>query len=227
MRFILFDVDGTLLLTGGAGTRALKSALEKTYALPNGISGVRPEGKTDPQIVREVLQRYGGENRFTKENLSFLFPIYLSFLREELTASRNFLVLPGARELVCTLSRKRDFLLGLATGNLEKGAQMKLERAGLSSFFLFGGYGSDAENRTDLIRVAIERGHERIAPAHPEGVFIVGDTPRDIVHGKEARAHTVAVASGSYSVDALKAYKPDLAVASLDPIEPIVEFLES
>ncbi|MDA2927614.1 HAD hydrolase-like protein [Acidobacteria bacterium AH-259-G07] len=227
MRFVLFDVDGTLLLTGGAGTRALKSALEQTYALPNGISGVRPGGKTDPQIVREVLQRYGGENRFTEENLSFLFPIYLSFLREELTASHNFLVLPGVRELVCTLSRKQDFLLGLATGNLEQGAQMKLERAGLSSFFLFGGYGSDAEDRTDLIRVAIERGHERIAPVRPECVFIVGDTPRDIVHGKEARAQTVAVASGSYSLDALKAYKPDFAVASLDPIEPIVEFLES
>ncbi|MDA2939218.1 HAD hydrolase-like protein [Acidobacteria bacterium AH-259-A15] len=227
MRFVLFDVDGTLLLTGGAGTRALKSALEQTYALPNGISGVRLGGKTDPQIVREVLQRYGGENRFTEENLSFLFPIYLSFLREELTASHNFLVLPGVRELVCTLSRKQDFLLGLATGNLEQGAQMKLERAGLSSFFLFGGYGSDAEDRTDLIRVAIERGHERIAPVRPEYVFIVGDTPRDIVHGKEARAQTVAVASGSYSLDALKAYKPDFAVASLDPIEPIVEFLES
>ena len=227
MRLVLFDVDGTLLLTGGAGGRALSGAIAQTYALPTGTDGVLYDGKTDPQIVREILSHHGQEDRFTEEEVSSLFSIYLALLREELNAGDDLLVLPGARELVRTLDRQENFLLGLATGNIEEGARLKLERAGLESFFAFGGFGSDAENRTDVIRIAMERGRQRNALVNPEQVFIVGDTPRDIVHGKEAGAGTLAIASGNFSLDALKSYQPDLAVASLDPIEPIVEFLSS
>ena len=152
------------------------------------------------------------------------FSLYLSFLREELTASDHFLVLPGARELVSILDRHENLLLGLATGNIEEGARMKLDRAGLGSFFSFGGFGSDSEARTELIRIAIERGRDR-AQSDVERVFMIGDTPRDIVHGKEAGACTVAVASGSYSLEALKGYKPDFAIESLDPTDPVVNFL--
>lgn len=227
MRLVLFDIDGTLLLSGGAGGRALSGAIAQTYTLPTGTDGVRFDGKTDPQIVREILSHHGQEDRFTDEKVSSLFSIYLALLRKELTAGDGFLVLPGAHKLVRTLDRQEHFLLGLATGNIEEGARLKLERAGLESFFAFGGFGSDAENRTDVIRVAMERGSKRNAPFNPEKVFVVGDTPRDIVHAKEAGACTLAVASGNYSLDALRSYQPDLAVASLQPIEPIVEFLSS
>ena len=227
MRLVLFDIDGTLLLSGGAGGRALSGAIAQAYTLPTGTDGVRFDGKTDPQIVREILSHHGQEDRFNDEEVSSLFSIYLELLRKELTAVDNFLVLPGALGLVRTLDRQENFLLGLATGNIEEGARLKLERAGLESFFAFGGFGSDAENRTDVIRVAIERGRERDAQVNSEQVFIVGDTPRDIVHAKEAGVRTLAVASGNYSLDALRSYQPDLAVASLKPIEPIVEFLSS
>jgi len=225
MRLVLFDVDGTLLLTGGAGGRALSGAIAQIYTLPTGTEGVRYDGKTDPQIVREILSHHGQEDRFNDEEVSSLFSIYLALLRKELTAGDDFLVLPGAHELVRTLDRQENFLLGLATGNIEEGARLKLERAGLDSFFAFGGFGSDAENRTDVIRIAMERGRQRNAQLKPENVFVLGDTPRDIVHAKEAGVCTLAVASGNYSLDALQSYKPDLAVASLQPIEPIVEFL--
>ncbi len=148
-------------------------------------------------------------------------------MREELTEGRDFQVLPGAHELIRTLNRNDEFLLGLATGNIEEGARLKLERGGLESFFSFGGFGSDAEDRTDLIRIAIERGRQKNGHSHPEKSFVVGDTPRDIVHGKEAGAHTLAVASGNYSLDDLKSYKPDAAVESLHPIKPVMEFLSS
>ncbi len=227
MRLVLFDIDGTLLLSGGAGGRALSGAIAQTYTLPTGTDGVRVDGKTDPQIVREILSHHGQEDRFTDEEVSSLFSIYLALLRQELMAGNDFLVLPGALELVRTLDRQENFLLGLATGNIEEGARLKLERAGLESFFAFGGFGSDAENRTDVIRIAMERGRQINALVIPEKVFVVGDTPRDIVHAKEAGVCTLAVASGNYSLDALRSYLPDLAVASLQPIEPIVEFLSS
>lgn len=226
MRLVLFDVDGTLV-RGGAGGRALRSALLQIYALPAGSDGVRYDGKTDPRIVREILSYHGQEDRFTDENVSSLFSLYLSYLREELTEATDFKVLPGAHELVRTLSRRKDFLVGLATGNIEEGARLKLERGGLESFFSFGGFGSDAEDRTELIRVAIERGRQQNGRTHSEKTFVVGDTPQDIVHGKEAGADTLAVASGNYSLDDLKSYNPDAAVESLQPIEPVVEFLSS
>jgi len=226
MRLVLFDIDGTLV-RGGAGGRALRSALLQIYALPAGNDGVRYDGKTDPRIVREILVYHGQEDLFTEERVSSLFSLYLSCLREELTAGGDFQVLPGAHDLVRTLNRKDEFLLGLATGNIEEGARLKLERGGLESFFSFGGFGSDAEDRTDLIRIAIERGHQKNNHSHPEKSFIVGDTPRDIVHGKEAGAHTLAVASGNYSVEDLKSYKPDAVVESFQPIEPVLEFLSS
>ena len=225
MRLVLFDVDGTLLLTGGASGRALRSALIQSYGLPNSLDALYHDGKTDPQIVRETLSHHGKAESFTGKKISSVFSVYLSFLREELTAVDNFQVLPGARELVRTLDRQDNFLLGLATGNIEEGARLKLERAGLEPFFSFGGFGSDAENRTELNQIATERGRQTIAPDDPERVFTVGDTPRGIIHGKEAGATTLAVASGNYSLDDLRSHDPDLAVASLHPIEPILEFL--
>ena len=223
MRVVLFDVDGTLIDNGGAGGRALRRALADRYSLKDGTDGVRFDGKTDPQIVREILSQHSTEGLFSPDEMPSFFPIYLSFLREELSDSKEFRVLPGARELVGFLDRHQDFLVGLATGNIQEGAQLKLDRAGLGSFFSFGGFGSDSEDRTELTRTAIERAHD-LSKSQVEKVFVVGDTPRDIVHGKEAGATTVAVASGNYSQDTLEGYKPDLAVKSLDPINPVVDF---
>ncbi len=222
MKLVLFDIDGTLLLTGGAGSRALRRALYRVFGLANGMNSIRPDGKTDPQIVQEALRRHGKEQGVIVPSF---FRTYLEFLEGEIRVSPNFVVLPGVRRLVSRLDHDKRFSVGLATGNIEEGARLKLKRAGLSSFFSFGAFGSDAEDRTRLIRIAIHRGLEKISPADLEAVFVIGDTPRDIIHGREAKAKTIAVATGSYSLDTLRSYGPDLALPSLEMIEPIEIFM--
>lgn len=227
MRLVLFDVDGTMVLSGGAGHRALKKAIQETFGQADSMDSIRPDGKTDPAIIKEALSRLGKEDSYTEETAKSLFSVYIPFLRDELEQSENFQVLPGTRELVSSLNRNPEILLGLATGNIEKGARLKLEKAGLNSFFSFGGFGDDAENRTELICAAIGRGQNAASTDQLDVTIVIGDTPRDIVHGKEAGAKTIATASGSYSLDALEAYKPDLAIASLKPIKPVLEFIET
>ena len=227
MNLILFDIDGTLLLSGGAGRRALEKALKQTYKIDNGMSGIKLGGRTDPQIIRLALTLQGKEKELKVKGSDDLFKNYIVFLKDELATNTNFRVLPGALKLVSSLNQKTDSLIGVATGNTEVGARMKLDRAGLSNFFSFGGFGSDAESRTDVIRKAISRGLKKITPDKPRTIFSIGDTPRDIIHGKKAGTCTLAVATGSYSLSELKACKPKLAVESLNPIEPILRFLES
>ncbi|MBI4446324.1 MAG: HAD family hydrolase [Acidobacteria bacterium] len=225
MRLILFDIDGTLLLTGGAGSKALARALHEIYGLANGMEAIKPDGKTDPMIVREALERHG--NRAGENDFERLFSRYLSYLEEELQQSRSFKVLPGVAECLAQLHQQPDLLLGLATGNLEVGARLKLRQAGLDTYFSYGGYASDSENRTELIRIAIERGAAKAAPRSHQVAFVVGDTPRDIIHGREAGARTIAVATGSYNIAQLTECHPDLVIENLTEQDPLLEFLLS
>ncbi|MDE2928428.1 MAG: HAD family hydrolase [Acidobacteriota bacterium] len=223
MRLVLFDIDGTLLLSGGAGTRSLYRAFQIRYGIEPDWTAIRFDGKTDPLIIQEIVSKYGVDDEPGQD----LYDIYLSILPDEVRRSPGFQVLAGARELVIRLSADPGFLIGLATGNVETGARLKLERAGLSSYFPFGGYGSDSGDRTELIRAAIRRGSELAAPLAVGEVFVIGDTPRDVRHGRAAGATTIAVATGNYGLDELKDCGPDLAVAGLQPMGPILEFMES
>ena len=223
MRLVLFDIDGTLLLSGGAGTRSLYRAFQIRYGIEPDWTLIRFDGKTDPLIIEEIISQYGVDAEPGQE----LYDTYLSILPDEIRRSPNFQVLAGARELVIHLSADPNCLIGLATGNVETGARLKVERAGLSAYFPFGGYGSDSGDRTELIRTAIRRGGELAAPRVPDKVFVIGDTPRDIRHGRAAGASTIAVATGNYGLEELRSHDPDLAVAGLHPMGPILEFMES
>ena len=228
MRLVLFDIDGTLLLTGGSGSAALELALGEICGLSEGMQGIVPHGKTDREIVREVLQRKGNGLKLSADLFSPLFSTYASFLRQEINSGRRrFVVLPGVPDFLARLTLESQFLLGLATGNIEEGARIKLEHAGLMHYFAFGGYGSDAENRTEVIEVAMRRGLEKIRPRELEAVFVVGDTPRDILHGKQAGARTLAVAGGSYRREELEACRPDLAVDNFNQIDLLLSFLRN
>lgn len=226
MRLVLFDIDGTLIMTDGAGKRAMSSALQKTYNLKDGLKNIRLDGKTDPQIVREALHQCGKESLLNNQSLHDFFDAYIPLLKTEIKQSSTYQILPGVPELLDKLSTQDDIVLGLATGNIERGAQTKLHRGNLTSFFTLGGYGSDSENRTEFIRIAIKRALKDVAPPSEFiETFVVGDTPRDIIHAQRAGTRTLAVATGRYSVKSLLSYTPDFAIPNLSNTSKIVDIL--
>lgn len=215
MKLFLFDIDQTLVNTGGAGLRALDRACQKLFKLDNAMDGISPHGKTDPAIAREILRvRLGSAD---DNQIATVLESYISFLKEEVRTSAGYRVLPGIVPLLDELFGRQSVILGLATGNLELGARIKLERGGLNRYFAFGGFGSDSEDRTQLVRRAAEKASDKNGVSvDPSNIFVVGDTPLDIDAGKRAGFKTVGVATGSYSVDQLLASGADIAVQDLD-----------
>ena len=230
MILLLFDIDGTLISTDGAGMRAFQRALQEVFGIRIDNKAVRPDGKTDPLILKESIAHFGLNERRNIRSQEEFFTHYLKFLEDEMRKtleSGRIRVLPGVENLLHALSRESDFALGLATGNIEAGARVKLEKAGLSGFFHFGGFGSDSEDRTELTRIAIRRGSHYVSPVPVDGAFVIGDTPFDVVHGRNAGAFVIAVASGGYGIGELQACGPDLALGDLTSAESVISFMRA
>lgn len=211
---VLFDIDGTLLVTGGAGAVAWQRAFRELHGVDADIEEHTHAGMTDPEIAaivfREVIGRDGSEAERAEA-----IGGYLSHLADAVEESNGYRVMPGIEELLPRL-RERGVLLGIVTGNIESAAHVKLARADLNRFFAFGGYGSDSRDRTELTRRAIERGGE--ASGHPldkAATIAVGDTPRDVIAGHGAGIKVVGVATGSYGVEELTAADADWAIADV------------
>ncbi|HUY96900.1 MAG TPA: HAD family hydrolase [Verrucomicrobiae bacterium] len=212
---VLFDVDETLVHTGGAGARSWMAAFQQLHGIPADIGAHTSAGETDPQVARAtftaVLHREP-----TTEELSKLYAAYLRYLGGEIWASEHYRVLPGAQD---TLLRLGDagVMLGLVSGAMEGAARTKLVPANLNRFFVFGGYGSDSADRTELTQIAIDKA-SRLHGVRLERdqVFVVGDTPRDMEATSAAGAVPVGVASGHYSADELLAAGGEHVLGSLE-----------
>ncbi len=216
-RIVLFDLDGTLVTTGGAGLRAFDRAMEAEFGSVIKLNEISPAGMTDTAIFREIFG-FHKKRPPAMEEEEALFKRYLEFLEEEVDRSEGFRVLPGVGALLEELESRDGFLLGLGTGNLEEGARIKLKRAGLDHYFSFGGYGSDSSDRTALLRIAVEKGRTLAgtdSTIDRNGLFIVGDTPRDIEAGRALDARILAVATGPFPRIELERFRPDLAVDTL------------
>jgi phosphoglycolate phosphatase-like HAD superfamily hydrolase len=196
-RLILFDIDGTLL-SGGPAKPAFEAAMVETYGTIGDIRGVSFAGKTDPQIARELLTTVGFERDAIDAGLPELWVRYTAHLEERLE-DRPMQVLPGVRELLDALAGLDGVGLGLLTGNIVRGAELKLGSAGLWDRFEIGGFGSDHEERDELPSVALERArvHWRVAIDAADAV-VVGDTPRDVGCGRAGGTRTLAVATGTF-----------------------------
>jgi phosphoglycolate phosphatase-like HAD superfamily hydrolase len=206
----LFDIDGTLLLSGGAGARALEGAFATRFGLAGAMEGVQLGGKTDPNIVEEVfLARLGRPP--TAAEIDEILDLYLPLLRAELAAASQFRLMPAVVEALDHLAGLPGVRIGLATGNIRAGAQAKLERAGLWNRFELGGFACDHRDRHRLVARAIER-----AGAVPlDQVIVVGDTPFDVSAARACGARVIAVATGSVGRETLAACEPDAVFDTL------------
>ncbi|MBZ0266570.1 HAD hydrolase-like protein [bacterium] len=214
MRIVLFDIDGTLLVSGGAGLMALRDVFHRRFAVEDAVEGIEFHGRTDPQILDSIAERHLGR-ALPGEERTELLGEYLEGLARFLDEC-PYRVLPGARELLEELSGRNDILLGLATGNVESGAWTKLRHGGLDGYFSFGGFGSDDPDRDRLTRVAVERGRERVGNGAP--ALVVGDTIHDVRSARAAGADCLAVATGNASQGDLEAAGARWTVPSLaDP----------
>jgi phosphoglycolate phosphatase-like HAD superfamily hydrolase len=211
---ILFDIDGTLISSGGAGAESWRRAFDELYGIPADIGKFTDAGMTDPEVGRLTFANVIGREP-TAEEMSTLMARRQAALPAAVAESKGYKVLPGVEE---TLRRLSDagFLLGLTTGGTEAAAHTKLERGGLNPFFSFGGYGSDSPDRTALTRTAIERAGEILKrPVDPKRVLVVGDTPFDIEAAHAAGAVAVGVATGNHSEDDLLRAGADYVLGTL------------
>ena len=223
-RIILFDIDGTLLW-GGPAKHAFVDAMRETYGTPGDFETVSFAGKTDPQIARELLAGVGVAHEKIDEGLQDLWDRYLAYLEARLPES-PVTVLPGVPELLDALSAYDDVGVGLLTGNIAGGAQLKLDSGGLWGRFSFGSYGSDHEQRDELPAIAVGRARGLWGDVvSAESAIVVGDTPRDVACGKAGGTRTLAVATGSFSVSALQASGPDHVIADLSDTDRVLELL--
>ena len=206
MKLLLWDVDLTLVSTGGAGIRALDRAFHELYGWRAAMANVRPQGKTDPAIIREVCARHGMDGGAGGAGaVDGILARYVDYLVEEVRLSDRYAVLPGVGGILAELDARDDVVQGLATGNVEAGARIKLERGGLNAYFPFGGFGGVSLDRVDVVRAAARRAAEWSGQAFaPDRTYVIGDTPRDVDAGLRAGFRTVAVATGAHTVEQLR-----------------------
>jgi phosphoglycolate phosphatase-like HAD superfamily hydrolase len=215
---ILFDVDGLLITTGGAGTRSWRWAFNELYGIPADIGKFTDAGMTDPVVGTLTFTRVVRHEPSPAE-LARVISHYLMRLPDEVAASSGYAVLAGVEELLPRLC-KAGFLLGITTGAVEAAAHIKLARANLNRFFSFGGYGSDSDDRGELTRKAIERAGTIVGSTlDSQRVLVLGDTPNDIAAAHAAGAIGVGVASGHSSKDELLEAGADYVLGSL--LEPL------
>ena len=220
-RLVLFDIDGTLLTAAGAGRRAIHRALRDVFG------GVGPadywfDGKTDPQIVRDLMRHEGHSDAVIDERLGEVLTRYADRLGVELQdPSHSPIVHPGVPELLDSLESRNDVVLGLLTGNIEPGAAQKLRAVGLDpARFVIGAFGSDHEHRLELPTIAATRARNHLG--RDVELVVIGDTPADVACGAGAQRRAIAVATGRYTLAELTACGPAAAFEDLSDTEAVM-----
>jgi phosphoglycolate phosphatase len=211
---LLFDIDGTLITTGGAGRKALERTFGERYGRQNVFEGFPFGGMTDPAIIRAGLARVG--RPYDLEEQAILLDRYVTALEEELRSTTQHRLHAGMRDAVHRCRDREHTAVGLGTGNIVEGARKKLEPLGAYDWFSFGGFGCDHEDRPTLIAKGIERGVQLLGADRREcRVVIIGDTPNDVSAAHANGAEAICVTTGQYSADQLRAAGADMVFASL------------
>ncbi|MEO8438715.1 MAG: HAD family hydrolase [Spartobacteria bacterium] len=217
---LLFDIDGTLIDSGGAGIQSLKDVLQEQFGISDDLHGVEIAGMTDTGIVHQILRKQ--KIAVTRETTAAFLDLYVEFLARELP-QRQGTVLPGVQGLLTRLQGRPQNVLGLLTGNVERGAKLKLSHYGLWHFFSFGAFADDHHERNQLGPFAQRRAHERFGiDFAADEIDVIGDTPHDIACGKAVGARTIAVTTGSFSRAQLAKHQPDLIVDDFAEVDAVM-----
>jgi phosphoglycolate phosphatase-like HAD superfamily hydrolase len=222
-RLLLFDIDGTLIHSGGAGIEALKRALKERFDIEDNLHDIEIAGMTDSGIVVSILKKH--KIPTTTENVAAFLDSYVHFLSSELPRRKGKL-LPGVLRLLEKLQTRKHVVLGLLTGNLSRGAQLKLGHYGVWHFFEFGAFADDHHDRNELGSFARARAKEKHGREFSaDEIDVIGDTPRDIACGKALGARTIAVATGSWSREKLADHRPDILIDDFSDVERLIDTL--
>jgi len=222
-RLLLFDIDGTLIHSAGAGMQALRLALAERHEIEDDFHDIEIAGMTDSGIVISILKKH--KIPASNENVTAFLDSYVHFLSLELTRRKGSL-LPGVLELLEKLKSRPHVVLGLLTGNVSRGAQLKLEHYGVWHFFEFGAFADDHHDRNRLGPFARARAKEKHGCEFSAAeIDVIGDTPRDIACGKALGARTVAVATGTWSRERLGQHNPDVLIDDLSDVDRLIDTL--
>lgn len=226
MKLVLFDIDGTLVTTGAAGSDAMRLAFAELCGVADGFAGIEMSGKTDAAILREALTNHQVDE--TTVPVEVFYERYIPHLRVTLQEPhRPRRLMPGIPALLEALVGQSDLVLGLLTGNFAMGAQLKLESFGIWHYFQLGAYGSDHVDRNALVPIAQQRVQAILGQTIPaQQTFVIGDTPRDIACAQVHGARAVAVATGGYALAELRQYQPEYGFENLSDVPSIVRIFQ-
>lgn len=223
---LLFDIDGTLLLTGGAGKVAFEEAFEEIFEIPNAWGNLDPHGRTDPAIFDEVAKRVLGR-LLSPGEFDLLMERYEEVFEERIQQSPQFRLMPGVIELLERLSRDPNIFLALATGNFERAGRMKLKHGAVEHYFMTGGFGNDARERDKILLAAVAYSEE-LAREHFEKnrIFVIGDTEYDIAAAKKAGVRSIAVLTNGRTRKDFEQDPPDYILEDLTDIPAFMACLD-
>ncbi len=231
-KLVLFDVDQTLIFSGRAGSRALIAAIEKYSGISTEkiqAAGIHFAGKTDPQIVEEILRAcHFYTNEQLQKTVGDILDLYLQLLPQSIAEANDYFIYEGVVEILAALHEDERTAIGLLTGNIEAGARLKLERVQLNHFFPVGSFGSDSANRLELPAVAHQRAQAFYkAQFSPEQIVIIGDAENDVLCAKHYGAISLAVNTGKTTWEQLSQHNPDYIFSSLKDTEKIMQAILS
>jgi phosphoglycolate phosphatase-like HAD superfamily hydrolase len=226
LSLVLFDIDGTLLLTGGAGVRAMTRAFEATFGIRDAFDGISVAGRTDTYLLSQALQRSNTAD--SPENHERFRRAYVDLLAGEILQPGHGRrgLMPGVDALLVAMHQRQELHIALLTGNYEHAARIKLGHFNVGEYFAWGVFGEESADRNELGRIAITRAQERSVPVRARAqAVVIGDTPHDVECAHAAGMRALAVATGSYSVSELEATGADVVLPDLSDVDGVLAFV--